>query len=71
MTVREVIHWLQTPRTGEPVALSLEQILACLYLEQRGFRMCVDFGYGNAIEKARADWRSRRGRKIGPRNGGR
>lgn len=35
---------------------------ACLYLEQHGFRFCIDFGYGNATEKAREHWRNRRRR---------
>lgn len=25
----------------------------CRFLERRGFRFLVDFGYGNAVEKAR------------------
>lgn len=33
------------------------------YLESRGYRFCVDFGYDNAIEKARQDWNSRKRRR--------
>jgi hypothetical protein len=33
---------------------------ACEYLESHGFRFCIDFGYGNAVEKARAHWRARK-----------
>lgn len=33
---------------------------ACRYLEDRGKRFCVDFGYQNATELARADWQSRK-----------
>ena len=30
------------------------------YLESRGQVFMVDFGYQNAVEKAREDWRNRR-----------
>lgn len=33
------------------------------YLETNGFRFLVDFGTDNAIEKARAHWRSLKERK--------
>ncbi len=29
-----------------------EQLLACVWLEVRGFRFLVDFGYENALQKA-------------------
>jgi hypothetical protein len=31
-----------------------EQDIACLYLEGKGLEFLVDFGYENAIEKAKA-----------------
>jgi len=34
--------------------LSLEQHIACAFLEGRGLRMLVDFGYENAVAKALA-----------------
>lgn len=33
---------------------------AMLYLENHGFRFCVDFGTDNAVEKAREHWTSRK-----------
>lgn len=33
---------------------------ACLYLEEHGFRFCIDFGYENATEMARNHWRKRK-----------
>lgn len=36
------------------------QMFACLYLEQHGFRVCVDFGYENATAKAREHWCNRK-----------
>ena len=38
------------------------QYFACLYLESHGFKFCVDFGYDNAVDKARKHWRNRRKR---------
>lgn len=32
--------------------LTYEQTAACRYLESKGLRFCVDFGYDNAFEKA-------------------
>lgn len=32
--------------------LTLEQHIACAFLEGRGLRMLIDFGYDNAVEKA-------------------
>lgn len=40
-----------------------KQHMACKYLELTGLRFCVDFGYENAIEIARAKWRSAPGPK--------
>lgn len=34
------------------IELTLEQHIACAFLEGRGLRFLVDYGYGNAIEKA-------------------
>lgn len=42
------------------LTLSEEVVRACRYLERQGQRMCVDFGYGNAIEKARTHWNAKR-----------
>lgn len=35
-----------------------EQDMACLFLESKGLRFCVDYGYENAVDKASAyaDW---------------
>lgn len=52
MTVDKLVRLLE-------VEITSEQLHACRYLEGRGFRFCVDFGYENAVEKARADWRKR------------
>lgn len=49
----EVVTYLDLP-------LSAEQLRACAYLERIGQRFCVEFGYANAIENARAHWRQRR-----------
>lgn len=46
------------------VAVTPEQMRACLYLERRGKRFCIDFGYENAVSLARADWRARRRKKA-------
>lgn len=35
---------------------------AAVYLESRGQRFLVHFGTDNAIQKAREDWRTRRGK---------
>ena len=42
------------------VTLTPQQIAACRCLERAGQRFLIDFGYDNAIDKARAYWRSRR-----------
>lgn len=42
------------------VSLTKAQRTACLYLERAGLRFCIEFGYGNCVEKAREHWRSRR-----------
>jgi hypothetical protein len=34
------------------VRMTREQIAACRYLESRGLRFCIDFGYENAFDKA-------------------
>lgn len=34
--------------------LTLEQHIACAFLEGRGLRMLIHFGYENAVEKAQA-----------------
>jgi len=39
-------------------------LAACLYLESHGFRFCVDFGYQNATEKARAHWTGRKKKRL-------
>lgn len=33
---------------------------ACLYLESHGFKFCVNYGYDNAVEKAREHWKKRK-----------
>jgi len=38
------------------LVLTPEQDLACAFLEARGFRFCVDFGYQNAVAKAETLW---------------
>lgn len=38
---------------------------ACLYLEGRGLKFCVDYGYQNAVALAREDWRKRSARGRG------
>ncbi len=48
MTFSEFAHYF--PDTQ----VTIQQALACHYLERAGQRFCVDFGYDNAIEKARA-----------------
>lgn len=42
------------------LALTEEQLRAGAYLERIGLRFCCEFGYGNAVEKARAHWLERR-----------
>jgi hypothetical protein len=42
------------------IRLSAAQHRACSYLERAGQQFCVEFGYSNAIEKAREHWRQRR-----------
>lgn len=42
------------------ISLTPPQFYACAYLENNGLRFCVDFGYQNAIDKAREHWRKRR-----------
>lgn len=44
------------------VRLSPKEWRAVRYLERAGQRVCVDFGYANAIDKAREHWRQRRKR---------
>ena len=34
--------------------LTLEQHIACAFLEGRGLRFLIDFGYENAVAKVRA-----------------
>lgn len=34
------------------ILLTPFQVWACEYLERHGLRFCVDFGYGNAEDKA-------------------
>lgn len=36
--------------------LSVAQLRAAAYLERLGQQFCVEFGYGNCIEKARDHW---------------
>ncbi len=41
------------------IALTPWQMWACQFLEQQGFRFCVDFGYENAeamAEQIKAQW---------------
>jgi hypothetical protein len=40
--------------------LTTEQLRAGRYLERVGQRFCVEFGYQNAVEKAREHWLQRR-----------
>lgn len=40
--------------------LTTDQLRAARYLERLGQTFCVEFGYGNAVEKARAHWLERR-----------
>ena len=47
------------------IRLGPKQYKAGRYLESRGKVFCVDFGYENAVELARQDWRARRRRKGG------
>ena len=47
------------------IRLTTKQRLACRYLERVGQRFCVEFGYGNAVEKAREHWRARRTKMRG------
>ena len=58
MTVAELLRWIPDVRP------TCEQLIAMLYLERRGLRVCVDFGYANAIEKAREDWRDRKRKRV-------
>ncbi len=37
-----------------------DQFRACAYLEARGLTFCVEFGYDNCVEMARAHWLQRR-----------
>lgn len=46
------------------LSLSRPQRRAMRYLESVGQRFCVEFGYQNAVEKAREHWRKRRARKA-------
>lgn len=46
MKVREFL------RMFPDVQLTNSQLAFCLYLESKGQRFCVDFGYNNAIDKA-------------------
>ena len=56
MNVEETVAFLKLTVTDE-------QRRAMRYLERRGQRFCLDFGYDNAVEKARADWRKQHQRK--------
>ena len=42
------------------IAVTPDQALSMRYLEKHGQRFAIDFGYGNAIEKARELKRQRR-----------
>lgn len=42
------------------LSLTTEQFRAAAYLERLGQRFCCEFGYENAVEKARAHWLERR-----------
>lgn len=42
------------------LSLTTEQLHAAAYLERFGQRFCCEFGYENAVEKARAHWLQRR-----------
>lgn len=53
MTTEDVVNLLD-------LRLDEAQLRACAYLERLGQRFCVEFGYGNAVEKARNHWRERR-----------
>lgn len=46
MKVREFL------RMFPDVQLTSSQLAFCCYLESKGQRFCVDFGYQNAIDKA-------------------
>jgi hypothetical protein len=50
---RQVLRWI-----GK--RLTPSQHRACAYLERQGFTFCGEFGYDNAIEKAREHWRARK-----------
>ena len=58
---------MTTDETCRQLGLTLtpEQWRACRYLERQGQRFCIDFGYDNAVEKARAHWRARRKQRGG------
>lgn len=49
-TESEYIYWLR--RLSLPIP-TLAQHRACIFLERHGFRFLVDFGFQNAVEKAR------------------
>ena len=40
------------------IRLGPKQHMAAKYLEQRGKQFCADFGYANAVELARKEWRN-------------
>ncbi len=42
------------------LALTTDQLRASAYLEARGLRFCIEFGYDNAVEMARSHWLQRR-----------
>jgi len=42
------------------VTLSEAEDRACQYLENNGFRFLIDFGYSNAVEKARQHWKTKK-----------
>lgn len=58
---------MKTVETCRMLGIDLKPYVlhACEYLESHGFRFCIDFGYGNATEKAREHWRNRKRSKKG------
>jgi hypothetical protein len=53
MTLAEYCRIMQVKYEDEP---SYEVVLAASYLEARGFKFCVDFGFENALKIAEREY---------------
>ncbi len=65
MTLAEYCRIMQVSYEDEP---SIEVVLAASYLEARGLRFCVDFGFVNAVAIAEREyskqWQGKRNKRV-------